>query len=305
MKRYPYERFLRFLVSRKLDVNLTLERLGLPRTADLWFVECRRSLRYSAPAALRQYLESSESEYLVFRDGVLEWAESQGIRVLWEMQSEFGAAKVSDFDVAWSLFSHPTSRAIVGMLLLSRASGKEIIEVISDHLAITLTDAQLVMYQSLFWDVSQIERSSWGSFAQTLKTQEESNYISFGLGTPSLAEVRDLLNLDITAVDHRQILNQIIAKSYLQYQRAMNSASPEANDAMRWAELTLKAISTAKSAGGIGHAADEPLTGADKFRKLFSVEPGKMKPPSLSELMGEVGRPEDKNKQTDAAKADK
>ncbi|TAL45887.1 MAG: hypothetical protein EPN91_01300, partial [Salinibacterium sp.] len=156
MKRYPYERFLRFLVSRKRDVNRTLERLGLPRAGDLWIADCRKSLREAGSASLRQYLESPEAERLTFRDGVLEWAEREGIRVLWEMQEEFGEVQSKDFDVAWALFSHPTSRGILGMLLLSRASGKEITEIVHDHLGTTLTDAQLTLYRTLFWDIAQI-----------------------------------------------------------------------------------------------------------------------------------------------------
>lgn len=305
MKRYPYERFLRFLVSRKLDANRTLDRLGLPRAGDLWIVECRRNLRQTAPAALRQFLEAPESSELTFRDGVLEWAETEGIRVLWEMQPEFGAKQSSDFDAVWSLFSHPTSRAIVGMLFLSRASGKEILDIIGANLGAHLTDAQLELYRRLFWDVTQIERAAWGPFTTILKTQEEANYISFGVNAPSADEVRDLLNLDVSGVDHRSIINNIISKSYHQYKRAMESANPEANNAFTWAELTLKAINTAKAAGGFGPAADaETLGTPERFRKLFSVEPGRMKIPSLADMIGDVGRPEDKESRA-KAKADK
>lgn len=289
MRLYPYERFLRFLTSRKLDVNRMLERFGLPLAGDIWLVTCRRDLRTAAPFALSHYLNSPEATQLELRDDVLEWADAEGIRVLWEMQPEFGEVESPDFDAALRLFINPTSRAIVGMLLLASIADRDAIELLKGQLGVEVTTAQYNLYKSLFWDVSRVQRTDWAGFVTCLKTPEEINYISFGLDGPTLEAIRDVLDMDVDSVDHRSILNQIISKSYHQYKRAMASANPEAHNAAHWAELALKAISTAKATGSLMDP-NTPRTGGDRFRGLFSVETTRSKIPSLAELSGEVGK---------------
>lgn len=302
--KYPYERFLRFLVSRKIDLNRTLERYGLPRAGDMFPAECRSDLRRSAPYALVQYIDTPNSE-LVLRDGVLEWATREKILPLWLMQSEFGGKSTPALDTTFRLFINPISRAVLGMLLLSKAREQDAFEIVREQFDVSLDAPTLELYKSIFWDVGLVGRTMWEPFIKTLVSAEEKNYIAFGLTSPSADEIRDLLGMDCAGIDHKTILNQIIAKSYLQYKRLMDEPNQGTQDAMKWAELTLRAITTAKTSGGLG-GPDEtgPKTGTARFRGLFSVQPDKTTHPTLAQLEGEVGKREPP-KLTDPTKADK
>jgi hypothetical protein len=140
----------------------------------------------------------------------------------------------------------------------------------------------------LFWDVENVSRKNWTPFVALLKTVEERNLISFGLGAPSIDEVREMFGLP-TNVDHKTILNQIATRSYQQYTIAMNEPQPEAAGAMRWAELAIKAIGTAKGVASV--VDDQPLSGREHFKKLFSVTVSKSNHPTLADLAGEVAPP--------------
>lgn len=284
--RYPYERFLRFLVSRKVDVNRTLERYGLPRAGDIWIAECRSNLRATAPYPIVRFLDSDDQS-LTLLVGVPEWAEKERFAPLWAMQPEFGKVPPPKaFDLAFKIFVNPHARAVMGMLLLTRASDEEITAIMREQFDDTIPGDALRTYRELFWDVALVGRKSWEPFIANLTTIEERNYIAFGVSSPAIADVRDMLGLE-ASVDHKTILNQIITRSYLQYKKAMEEPQPEAAGAMRWAELAIKAIGTSKTAGGFGSEAPVGFT-AERFKKLFSVESTKSNHPTLADLTGEV-----------------
>jgi hypothetical protein len=286
--KYPYERFLRFLVSRKVPVNHTLERYGLPPAGDMWFALCRSNLRASAPYAIQQYIDSRD-EVLSFREGVLEWAQEEKIYPLWAMQAEFESVTSPALNLAFRLFTNPHSRAVLGMLLLSRATEKETAAIMKERFDVELDPQAASIYRDIFWDVAMSDRTSWAAFAETLESQEEKNYIAFGLSWPAIEDVRDLLNLDIT-LDHRMILNQVTAKSYMKFKQHMEQ--PNQEGAMRWAELAIKAIGTAKAVGSLGAASDKVVNNNERFKGLFSVEPTKSNHPTLADLAGEIGKRE-------------
>lgn len=286
--KYPYDRFLRFLVSRKVNVNTTLERYGLPLVGGMWFADCRSALRRTAPDALRLYIDSDD-QVLRFREGVMEWAVQERISSLWAMQSEFGGTLNLNLDLAHRIFVNPHARGVLGMLLLSRVTDADIAAVMNERFEIKVEAEVLALYRDIFWDVANMGRTIWPAFVDLLRTDDERNLIAFGLTNPPIADVRDMLNLEIT-LDQRSILNQMIAKSYMKYKSEMESSNPE--NAIRWAELTLKAIGTAKQAGTLGVTPDQQAFTADRFKGLFSVEPDKSRHPTLAELVGEVGRPE-------------
>lgn len=286
--KYPYDRFLRFLVSRKVHVNTTLERYGLPRAGDIWIADCRSAIRREGPDALRIYIDSPGTE-LTFRDGVLDWASKEKIFPLWAMQSEFGGAANLDLEFAFRIFVNTHSRGVLGMLLLSRVTDDDIIAVMNERFDMKLTFEVIGLYREIFWDVANVGRAMWHPFCESLPSDEERNFIVFGLNGPKIADVRDMLNLEIS-LDQRAILSQIINKSYMRYKAEIESPHP--NNAIPWAELTLKAIGTAKQVGGLNSADDGKMLPAERFKGLFSVVPTKSNHPTLAELAGEVGRPE-------------
>lgn len=292
--KYPYERFLRFLVSRKVDVNRTLERYELPRAGDMWIAECRSNMRATAPYPISKYLDSSDT-HLAITDGVIEWATTERFAPLWKMQREFGSIPAPiDVDVAFKTFVNPFSRALLGLLLLSRATDDETIQVMKERFDLEVTDLVLKRYRDLFWDIGLVSRTSWPTYIEQLSSTDERNYISLGITSPSIDEVRDLIGLE-SSIDHKTILNQIITKSYNQYRKAMDEPQPEGAGAMRWAELAIKAISASKTAN-FGSQDAPGTVPTDKFRGLFSVQVTKSSHPTLADLAGEVATHEDPSK---------
>lgn len=283
--KYPYERFLRFLVSRKIEISpLIEERCRLPRVGDLWVADCRRSLRDTAPHAIAQFIDSAD-DTLAFQAGILDWADSEGFGDLWRMQPEFGATPAPpEFDLAYRLFVNQHARGMLGCLLLSKATDKEIHSLLLDHLGITVSDPALTIYRRVFWDVTQLSQKGWSDFSQRLIGDERS-IVSFGIGSPTADEIRAMLGLQTVHSDE-QIVNTIASKAYMQFCQAMDQPLPEAAGAMRWAELALKAVGTKKSAGLIGPKAD---AGPNvDFHNLFSVKAEKSAHISLAQLAGQV-----------------
>lgn len=292
--KYPYERFLRFLVSRKIDLNQTLERYRLPPVGALWAADCRSNMRKTAPYSIVQYLSSRDPE-LPLRDGVLEWATKEGFGGLWRMQREFdGPASVPELDLPFRIFSNFASRAVLGALLFSKSTVAEICAIMLEQFDLVVSIPTLDIYKSIFWDITLVSRETWGPLIMTLSTVEERNYLTFGMtASPTANEVRNMLGMDCNAMDHKTILQQLISKSYLRHKRLLDEDKDE--EALKWAELTLRAINTAKTSGGL--LADEgPKTGSARFKGLFSVQPEKTTHPTLADLMGEVSAREEKAK---------
>jgi hypothetical protein len=295
--RYPYERFLRFLVSRKVDVNQALDRYGLPGVGGLWTAETKSNLRSSAPDAITHYLDSDDDE-LGLREGVLEWAAQEGFRQLWEAQMEFGGKPAAtELDEAFQIFINPFARCIMGLLLLSRARDNEIIELIQERFDLGLTDETISFYRDVFWDVRLVNRSAWGAFIQKLHTKEERHYLSYGLASPTIEEVRHVLGLD-TMLDPETILSQIMSTSFRRYKAALQEVHPDLAGAKSWAELSLKAINSMSNRSKQLHGDEKEFDPKD-FGGMFSVQISKSSHMSLTDLKGQLAAPRDDNKPPD------
>ncbi|MBP9824071.1 MAG: hypothetical protein KBF21_07605 [Thermoanaerobaculia bacterium] len=286
--KYPYERFLRFLVSRKIEIHSTLDGYELPRVGDLWLADCRQHLRDHAPPAMVAFVDAPELE-LADLDGVLDWADAEGFGDLWRMQNEFGRAPAAPaFDLAFRLFVNVHTRAILGCALLSTATDKEIQTLLFGNFGIDLSGEALATYRHLFWDVTMLSRKEWGEFPQRLVTAEERSYVAFGLRAPSIDEIRDMLGMDTPNTDEH-VVNTIITKAFTKFRIAMDEINPEEAGAIRWAELALRAIGTKKTAGLSAPKDGGPAMG--DFQALFSVKPEKSAHLTLAQLAGHVAIP--------------
>lgn len=288
--RYPYERFLKFLVSRKVEIDPALARYGLPEVGMLWGPDCRTNIRESAPYAITRYLDSDEA-VLTIKDGVLDWAEGEGFRCLWEIQDEFGGGPAGpELDTAFQIFVNPFARSVIGMMLLARVTPEEIAEIVQDRYDLGVDAPALQLYRTVFWDVTCMSRPSWKQFIGDLETKEERHFISMGLASPTSEEVRQLLGLD-TTLDRSSILTKIMSKAYIQFNLAMEEPDPESKGAIKWAELAIKAGNALELGGRGARAADDAAmpTGED-FNGMFSVKIEKSKHISLTELQGPVAQ---------------
>ena len=288
--RYPYERFLRFLVSRKVPVDRTLGRYGLPSVGGLWEAECRTDLRKTAPYSVTQYIDADDDQEMVVTAGFLDWAEKEGIRPLWEIQKEFGGRPPApELDTAFQIFVNPFSRSVVGMMLLSRATTEEIVELITGRFGVDL-DA-LEVYTKIFWDTKLLGRTGWRTFIDDLKTKEERHFISLGLQAPTTEEIRQYLGMN-TCFTPEDIAERIMSKSYAQFESAMEQPDPEAAGAVKWADLALRAAKEIRETKRSSAADDDGLPSGD-FNGMFSVQVEKVEHISLAELQGQVSPRDD------------
>lgn len=281
--RYPYERFLRFLASRKANISDAMVCYGLPDPGKIWGHSCRSSMRQEAPSGLLSYWDSDDTS-IANIGGVLEWAEEHGIGRLWEIQPEFGGGQPSkDLDLSLRIFVSPHSRSVLSLILLSRCSAEGAIEIVNGRFDLDVDVGTINLYRSLFWDPAIVPRGEWSRLVTMFCTPEERHLVAQGLANPTEEAVRDLLDEDVI-VDHGQIVDDIIRKSHRQFRQAVDSPNPSQGDAIRWAELAIKAIGTGKGNLAVGDLVDGPVS----FSGLFSVKPHKSSHPTLEELQGHV-----------------
>jgi len=283
--RYPYERFLRFLVSRKADVNAKLERYGLPPVGDLWVARARSSIRAEAPFGIVSYIDVPDSQLLAVA-GVLEWAGDEGFRCLWEYQPEFGAIENLELGAAFKVFVNPHARAACGMLLLSNADSDEVADLLQTQFGISFSPSTFALYKALFWDISILARDDWPMFIEMLLTKEEQHYLGVGLSSPTAERIREVLDAD-PQVNHGSIIEDLIGSAYRQFKTAMRAPHPESSGALKWHEATLKAWNASNTAARESAKNPDAPSRSD-FDGLFSVQVTKSKHISLSELQGSV-----------------
>jgi len=244
-------------------------------------------MRKSAPYALIRHLDATE-ERLPTREGVLAWAEREGLRELWDAQPEFGCVTPPELDTAWRIFANHGTRARMGLLLFSRAGMAEIAEVAAAHLEVEIEESGVELYRRIFWDASEMTRSDWTLLMEQLKTKEEKHHLALGFEHPTLDSVRRTLGGEVT-VEPDVVLRRLMTSALEQYDLAMKLPLPSANDVFKWGEM-------AKSSA-VALAAHQPKKVESNsipkdFNGLFSVQVSKSKHISLADLQGQVGIPE-------------
>jgi hypothetical protein len=283
--RYPYERFLRYLVSRKVDPNHVLARIGLPSVGGLWASSCRSSFRKTAPHSLVRHIDSDDLE-LVTRDGVLEWAETEGFRELWETQPEFGEKFFPALDIAIRIFSGSRARIRMGLFLFSKATPSEIADAAKEHFDMPVDPAAVELYRKIFWDGSTMTRASWDALLETME-KEERHYLALGLENPTLDGVKCVLGMKY-AMEPGAVLHRLMVTSIEQYDNLIKQPIPS-SDAIRWGEMAkAAAVALAQHIPKKQESTGIPTD----FGNLFTVQISKSNHVSLADLQGLVGVPE-------------
>jgi hypothetical protein len=125
---------------------------------------------------------------------------------------------------AYQIFTSPLSRAIMGMLVLSKCIPTEIIAAVYERFGFILTEAMLTLYRRVFWDPDMMSRATWPGFVDRLDTKEHRNYITMGLQSPGILEVRHTLGLEVKA-DAESILANIATEAHAKVQACHGDAA--------------------------------------------------------------------------------
>lgn len=299
---YPYQRLLLFLVSRKVNVNEELDRYGLPGVGSLWAAKTKVRVRSEGPHSLAAYLDGPIDAKLLARDGILQWAETEGIYELWKMQFEFGGGSPqADLELAFRIFAHPYARALMGMFLFSTATDEEISLLWEEVFDLSLRREVLDIYRSIFWDISQVRRPAWGIFIKKLRTKEERHYLTLGLKSPTVDEVKIILGLKV-AVEHLQIVDDIATVAYRLFMEASKQPLPDVAGLEKWGALALSAVKTKKQITKGDTDEDDLLLQKDGFKGLFSVQTTTSSHPTLADLQGH--KPKELNAQPEKESGD-
>lgn len=233
---YPYDRFIRFLFSRRANVSGTLESIGLPRLSSEE-TTAKSLSTIDLPEEISRYVRNGGDPKEV--PGFMDQMREIGIQEMWEVQKEFLKDGVGrDMRVAWSIFSDPKLRTAYAVLRLSRFSIDEIKGLFKNQYDITLSPSVEKILKSWFFDFSNMDREDWKCLIRNLDEEQKSKYrlvlerkpkhaIEFALG-------------QVPNLGYRDVLNDIMATSYSRFKEA--SEHPLLDSlTMKWAELAMRA----------------------------------------------------------------
>jgi hypothetical protein len=284
--RYPYERFIIFLLSRKVDVNEVFEGIDLPEVGLLGLADRRERIRESAPPALLRYL-LDPSPRLIFRDGILGWADDHGVLELWERQREFGRKIDVGLEGASNIFLNPQARTVLGTMLLSDASPDEISDVIKGQFSLEFNSSVLACFKRIFWDLEGMGRKEWERFLPELSADQR-HVLAMGVKGLRPDDIRYAIGAE-TSSNPKDVLQDILTHAHHQFRQAMNTANPASAGAFKWADLATKVASAIGSARGGGRGEEEEIPGT-AAAGMFSVTVESPKIVTLDDLEGEIAQ---------------
>jgi len=288
--RYPYERFLRYLVSRKAKVDSALERIGLPIVGEVWASRTLAALYASAPPQIVRYLNAPRGRPFV-KEGFLAWAEKHEIDTLWRDRPEFRVGDPSpSVALAGRLFFSPATRAVVGMLLLCDVQRAEICQIIKERFGLEIPEAALSVYQSLYWDCRQTTRAFWQDVVRTFSAEERQFY-AHGLRwpPPRVDELRQLLGLDADD-DPEAAFKEMLAIAKRGLRDAANAPIPEHQDVFKWMAVVERAAAQLRKGAKAAAPKEDEGHSLTAGLSCISISVDKVPIATLAELEGE--RPE-------------
>lgn len=298
---YPYERFLRFLITRKANLPEILDRFKIPQPGSFWLSRYRDHVRTTAPAGFLLYFNDRDAKDVLFTDGLLSWARGEGILSLWESQREFGKPIGVDLSSSMRIFANSAARAVLGMLLLSRCNSTETCSIFMERFDYAIDVGALMLYKDLFWDITNVSRSNWPDLLRGMTTAEERHFITVGLDGPSASEVRYWLGLPGGHLTPQIVLQNIMEQAHYRFKEAMEAPSPEEAQAMQWARLAIDSIRELNRGNKTMNGGALPSGERPDFNTMFSVKIEKQEIISVDQLDGEVSRSDVMKKIADAS----
>jgi hypothetical protein len=241
--RYPYDLFIKFLVTRRADVSATLESLGLPELS-VKETHDRDLVGGNLPPSVKSYLDSDHNR-VESKEGFLEWAEAHDIREMWEIQPEFihsdhrvltkgsGAMKK-----ACDLFADQRKRTALSLLLMREFESSDIVDVFSDHFETEIDEKVIDLAKKYFFDFSEMTPTDWHSLFNNLPA-EERDQLSVGL-QPHTREFIEHSIGKLPALTYESILHDVMVTSYYKFKALANQPLMD-NLAQRWATMAMVA----------------------------------------------------------------
>lgn len=241
--RYPYDLFLKFLVSRKADVNATLANLGLPELSEKELFD-RDFLVCPIPPSVQGYFKSSSNK-IEDKKSFIEWADVHNIREMWEIQPEYKhddlryLTQHSDsMKKACDLFSFPNHRTAMSLMLMRDFDEETIVETFIEHFDKMIEVDSIILFRKYFFNFKEMRPTDWHNLFHNLTPSERSQLeaahhgMSKGLTEYSIGKLPNLT--------YEEVLHDIMVSSYYKFKRLENQPLMDSL-AQRWATMAMAA----------------------------------------------------------------
>jgi hypothetical protein len=244
---FPWERFVRFVISTKADPNTVLRRMRLPTMAWEATVLRRTKLRNAPRPPIVDAWFNGKDAPIAGSEAFLTWARTNEIAELWERRPEFQKPD-SDVEAACRLFCNPGLRTVAGTLLLAGFTKTEIREFVYTQYDVELAERAVWAFGHLFWDQAFLTREDWAALLEDLD-KDQRHLLMLAFSGRKKAYVRCALG-GVPEVDYSDILSQITATAHMRFQALMDEPVPDDGAAQAWARLAMTAGEKHKRYGG-------------------------------------------------------
>ncbi len=238
--RYPYSLFIKFLISRKADVNKTLTSLCLPP------IDAEERAAHDTPAApLPRSVEKffqSQHNIVTAKDGFLDWAEVHGIDELWSVQPEFeddsDPQSRRDILAACELFADPNKRTSLAVLLLKGFSDEAVSEVFESKFDHKVSAKTLEVARRYFFNFTRLTRADWQHLLDGIPNDQKA-MLHLGL-EPHTKEFVQYSVGKLPSLSFDDIMHDIMVSSYYKFKACLNQPLADQR-AMQWAKTSMAA----------------------------------------------------------------
>jgi hypothetical protein len=238
--RYPYSLFIKFLISRKADVNKTLESLCLPP------IEAEERAEHDTPAApiprsVEKFFQSPQN-LVTDKEGFLEWAEVHDIHELWSVQPEFeddsAPHRRREIHVACELFADPNKRTSLAVLLLKGFSDEAVSEVFEAKFGTKVSAKTLEVAKKYFFNFARLTRADWRHLLDGIPKDQKA-MLHLGL-EPHTKEFVQYSVGKLPSLSFDEIMHDIMVSSYYKFKACLNQPLADQR-AMQWAKTSMAA----------------------------------------------------------------
>lgn len=242
--RYPYDLFLRFLVTRKADVNLTLERLGLPELTETEVLD-KSVLAYPMPKSVRSFYQAEAGSEIEDKEAFIEWTHGHNVRELWEIQPEYKhsdlrklTANSTDMKDACDIFATPRIRTAFSLLVLQKFTTDEIVDTIGGHFELSLSAASINLAIKYFFDFTRLSPQDLHHLIHTLPAEQRDQY---QLATKAQSrEYTEFVIGKLPKLTFEEILHDIMVNSYYKFKSLVDQPLMDGM-AQQWAVMAMNA----------------------------------------------------------------
>lgn len=242
--RYPYDLFIRFLITRKADVNATLTSFNLPQLTEKE-IQDRSDLLYANPPPSVQEYFNSNSSRVQNKDKFLEWAEIHNIRELWELQDEFQCGS-KDTEQACKLFADPQKRTALSILIIRAFDYDDIAEIFKHKFDLDLSKETFRLAQLYFFNFLHMRERDYINLIRNVSPEER-----HALQLASSPASKDFLSHKlgrVPSLSYDTILQDIMVSSYYKFKVCLDEPLFDIL-AMKWATMAMKAGELKKKYG--------------------------------------------------------